>query len=372
MKIKKIDKILLCLTLIVLGAVFFKTIAGKLFPDNGEEESSTLVFSQWWEDELEPGALTDLIAEFEADNPLIKIRLDTHAYPELRDFLINLSGVEEGGEENSFPDIIALDPQWLYELLQGEILEPLTSYRRQGPFIIQSRPDMPEKQYEQWALPLISFMYPFFYNIAVLKNAGFDRPPKTRSEFLAYAQAVTNPAEGRYGTALSLRAEDSRAVYREIFPWFWAAGNFFFQEGEPHFTARAELETLGFFDQFRREGILSPGSFSKTEEQKREEFLTGKIAMMIGSIRDIDFLRERMGDESFGITTIPGPDGYIGKPAFGLSSWYAGISRRSAHKDEAWHFLAFLAERTSFLAAKAHAVPGDGSGRSGYIGANPF
>jgi multiple sugar transport system substrate-binding protein len=369
-KIRQFDKLLLGAALAVLAWGIIFRAGGK--PEDAAAENSVLVFTQWWEDELEPGNLRAIIDEFESLNPSIQIRLDTRSYGETRLSLTDPSAVQEGtgGGEEVFPDIIALDPQWLHEFVKQGALEPVTAYREGGEFVIQGRPDMPEGEYGQWAVPLISFMYPLFYNIEILKSAGFGRPPKTRTEFLAYARAISDGAAGRYGTALSLGMDNHQNMYREIFPWFWAAGTSLVREGKADFTGRPAIETLDFLGRFRTEGILSPGSFSKTEEQKREEFLTGKIGMMIGSVRDIDFLRERMGEDSFGISAIPAPDGYIGKPVFGLSGWYAGIARRSAYKDEAWRFIAFLSERTSALAAGARAVPGSGNGSDSHIEIN--
>jgi multiple sugar transport system substrate-binding protein len=386
MDIKLIDKFLFCLGLITLTALIAALIMVRV--SSGEkaetvaEKNSVLVFTQWWENELEPGALRAVIDEFETQNPHIQVRLDTRSYTETQFFLINRSGAANTGAgakgetkntaegEELFPDIIALDYQWLYELVQQKTLEPLTTYREAGD-LLQSRQDLPGGQYEQWAVPLVSFMYPLFYNIGILKNAGFDRPPKTRTEFLNYALAITDKAAGRYGTALSL-GEDNRGIYQEILPWFWAADTYLIREGQTNFTGRPVIETLSFLNRLRREGALSPGSFSKTEEQTGEEFLTGKIGMMIGSLRDIDLFRERLGEDNFGITAIPGPEGHIGKPAFGLSSWYAGISRRSSHKDEAWRFLLFLAERISPLAVRVRAIPENGRAGNGYTEVNPL
>jgi multiple sugar transport system substrate-binding protein len=387
MEIKHFDKFLLGLALAVLTAgIIFRAVAGGGVGKGTAPGNSVLIFTQWWEDELEPGALAALVDEFEIQNPSIRIRLDTRSYGETRLSLLNATEAGKdgagpvGAEENPrtadggkvFPDIVALDPQWLYELTEQNALEPLTAYREGGEFVLQGRLDMPEGEYGPWAIPLISFMHPLFYNIEILKSAGFDRPPKTRTEFLAYARAITDKAVGRHGTALSLGTSSRQDMYREILPWFWAAGTFPVPQGEANFNASRVIETLDFLDRFRSEGVLSPGSFSKTEEEKREEFLAGKIGMMIGSVRDIDLLREQMGEDNFGISAIPAPDGYIGKPAFGLSSWYAGIARASPRKDEAWRFLVFLSERTSSLAAQARAVPGNGNGSSGYIEANPF
>jgi multiple sugar transport system substrate-binding protein len=121
-----------------------------------------------------------------------------------------------------------------------------------------------------------------------------------------------------------------------------------------------------------REGLLSPGTFSKTGAQKTGEFARGRVAMMTGSMEDIPFLREKMGDPAFGVTLIPGPAAYAGKPVIGPSFWYAGISASCEYPDEAWAFLSFLAKKSPLLAAQARAVPGNGDGPGSYIEEDPL
>ena len=80
-----------------------------------------LVFSQWWQNELEANTLQTIIADFEKDYPNISISLDTHSYTEIA-----------GAALASTPlaaDIIGIDPQWFYELLRYNQLELLDAYR---------------------------------------------------------------------------------------------------------------------------------------------------------------------------------------------------------------------------------------------------
>jgi multiple sugar transport system substrate-binding protein len=216
-------------------------------------------------------------------------------------------------------------------------------------------------------------MIPLFYNIDVLRSAGFSRPPRNRSELLEISRALAG--EGRFGLGLALGPEDVLGLYRGVFPWFWAAGTALVQEGGPAFSGRAFTETLDFLAQLYREGLIPPDAFSKTGEQRLDDFVRGRSAMMTASIRDIGLLRERFlaaageGPDRFGITAVPGPDAYAGKPVFGLTSWYAGLSAQSDHPEEGRAFLAFLGERAPLLAAAAHAVPG--SAASGPPGAGP-
>ena len=79
--------------------------------------------------------------------------------------------------------------------------------------------------------------------------------------------------------------------------------------------------------------------------------------MMIASSGSIPFLREQMGDNAFGITTIPGSD-LAGLYNISLSGIYAGIGANCGYPDEAWQFLLFLAGQSSLICETLKAVPG--------------
>jgi multiple sugar transport system substrate-binding protein len=351
MDTKKLDWFLFCLAIAVLGAVF---LAALMVPNHPKALGKTaLVFAQWWQEELEEDALESIVREFEAQNPGITVRLDHRPYETLAAELLQAEG------EAPLPDILGLDSHWLYDLVRQDALEPLGPYKSGGSALEEVFPDERPGTYEHWALPLISFMAPLFYNSALLEAAGFNRPPKTRGEFLSYARALTDPPSGSYGLALALSPETPQGLYRDVFSWIWASGVEFTPETLPDFTDPAVIATLDFLNQLYREGLLSPSPFTKTGEEKRREFMEGRAAMMIGSVPEVSRIMRERAELSFGISTIPAADKYLGRPAFGLTGWYAGISRESRHKDEAWAFLSFLSERRSFLASMAHAVPGN-------------
>jgi multiple sugar transport system substrate-binding protein len=348
--IHRLDRILLYLALILLGTGLIFNLVVKKAAGLG---NTTLVFTQWWQDELEEGTLSSLAGEFERQNPGITIRLDNRSYAEVRDALIR---VPDG---SPLPDIIALDPLWLDALIQHDIPEPLAAYGGDSaPFAA----DMAEGRNEQWGLPLVSFINPFFYNIKLLQDAGLDRPPKTYAELLACARAVTDRSRGRFALALSLGPENPQGIFQDLFSWIWASsGDITGNTGKLDFTAQPVVETLRFLDQLHREELIMPGIFSGTRDEKIAKFTQGHIGMMIGSVSDIQTIRMQMDDSAFGITTIPAGAGYTGKPILGLSSWYLGLSRQGKHKEEAWAFLSFLLERESLIAARAHAIPGSGN-----------
>jgi ABC-type glycerol-3-phosphate transport system substrate-binding protein len=85
------------------------------------------------------------------------------------------------------------------------------------------------------------------------------------------------------------------------------------------------------------------------ENEKREAFLNGRTAFMIGSAEDMELLKSGLG-EALDYTAIPVPDNYQGRPIFGSSGWNLAINRISALKEDSRRFIEFLAEHSPLLA----------------------
>jgi multiple sugar transport system substrate-binding protein len=187
---------------------------------------------------------------------------------------------------------------------------------------------------------------------------------------LDLAEKIGAAPGNRFGMTLALSADNPRNLAGNILPWIWASGTTLFSGDAPQFSNASIKETLGFLNQLYQRGYLLPGIFTQTEAGKIKAFQSGSVAIMTASISAAAALSN--SDIDFDITVVPGPATYIGKPVFGLDSWYAGISAGSAHKDEAWTFLAFLQEEAAFIAAQAHAVPGIRALKGDYIEADPY
>ena len=345
--IKRIDH-LLFLAAIVLLTVF---AAFNLFSRNtaGSPRAALLV-DRHCEELFGGDIVAALIQEFE------------ERHPELRIDLEDADG-EAAGNRPSPPDIVFFDEGQFSGMARRDALLSLNSYMR-----TEAETDL---QTDLRTIPLVSFMDLLFYNIEILRAAGFDRPPKTRAEFLACAKAVSGLQTGTadagasgaadvYGAALSLSPDDPLAPRRDVFSWIWAAGVDMQPAAGaagPYFGDKAAVDVIVFLGELNREGALAPGTFVKTGADRLDDFARGKIAMMIASSRDIQRLRQEMGGAVFGVTNIPGSPS-TGKSKVGLSAIYAGVSAGCGRPDDAWTFLSFLAEKGPVLAEKLGASPG--------------
>jgi ABC-type glycerol-3-phosphate transport system substrate-binding protein len=280
-----------------------------------------------------------------------------------RDSYLRMRSLKLPDEKETVPDIFIFDEGSYGALIDEGILAKFKS---------------PANDKEQTAIPLVSFINLLFYNIDILTAAGFDRPPKTRDEFIKYAKTVSDSSEAQLantaGAAISLSPKDKNAIPRDIFSWIWASGGDFWQEGNrPTLNTKTMSGDIAFLGRLYNDRLLAYRIFEMTGEQRLEDFANGKVAMMIASTSVIPFLREKMGDNSFGVTNIPG-SGSTGKYNAGISSIYAGININCEHPDEASDFLAFLEEQKSLFCETLKAVPGVVSGiiSGDYITNDPF
>jgi multiple sugar transport system substrate-binding protein len=282
--------------------------------------------------------------------------------PDMRIHLLNTSdpSASQGYNRGREPDIFIFTEGDFSALVAQGALMDLSQYTNSD-----------TRYGAQLAIPLVSFMGLLFYNIDILSAAGFDRPPKTREDFLSSARAVSAASNNRIlyiaGAGMSLASQDRQALSRDVFSWIWAAGSDFWSNeaageeagGVPVVNTRDITAGFSFLSSLYRDNIFAPGVFNTTGEQRLEEFAQGRIAMMIASTRDIPFLRERMGDNAFGITTIPiAASGPVGRYSIGLSGIYAGINAKCQYHNEAWNFLVFLAGQSASFCETFKAVPG--------------
>jgi len=323
-RVNRIDIfILIALAILIITPVVF-LLFNKI--ESGSNQVS-LYLSSKYEEIFGNELMNSLLIEFEEKAPNILVRVAYNAFPAEPDvFILN------EGEYNALA-------------AAGSLLElnSLTNY---------------ESGTVQLAIPLISNMNLLFYNINILTAAGFDHPPKTRDEFAAYAKKVAGGDFNAAGAAISLSPDDKLALSRDIFSWIWANGNnFWSEEGSLIINTRAIINDITFLGGLYRDGSLAAGIFETTGEKRVEQFAQGKTAMMVASVSAIPYLKEKMGENAFGVTTIPGT-GAGGKYSINLSSIYIGINSSSEHIEEAWDFLVFLAEKSSLLCAELKAVPG--------------
>lgn len=141
------------------------------------------------------------------------------------------------------------------------------------------------------------------------------------------------------------------------------------KDGQPDLTNPDVVGALEFIKGMYDAGVISPGAFAKQEQDKVEEFVNGRVGMMVSSLAHINLIRDRNPDLKFGITAVPAADGYDGKRGLPYASWGIGVSENSEHKEEAFKLVAYLMseEVNAKLVSIANAFPGNVNAKPDFV-----
>ncbi len=317
--------------------------------------AAELEFIQWWEPELPSGALRAIMDDFEAQNPGITVTLVSGPYASTRDQIV------VSAASGTLSDVVGLDGAWVNDLSQQGAIAGMDDLMAGSDFNADEVAAIISLNGNSYMFPVASFVYPVFVNLDMLESAGIESMPETRSEFVAAARKLTNPDDNQYGWVLPLSLQAPNGVQNDVMSWAWASGDSMMKDGMPDLTNAEVVGTLEFIQSMYDEGLISPGTFAKKEQDKVEEFVNGRVGMMISSLAHINLIRERNPDLNFGITALPAKDGYDGQRGLPYASWGIGVSEHSENKEEAFKLVSYLmsAEVNSQLVSIANAFPGN-------------
>jgi len=316
---------------------------------------TTIEFVQWWEPELPAGALRGIIDDFEAANPGIKVKLVSGPFSATHDQIV------AGAASGTLSDVVGLDGAWVNELAKQGAIAPMDSMMDETKFDRSQMADIIKVDGKSYMFPLASFVYPVFVNVDMAKAAGVDKLPSTRTEFADAAKKMTHPDKNQYGWVLPLSLQVPNGAQNDVMSWVWASGQSMLKDGKPNVDNPAVVDVLTYIKSLNDAGVISPGINAKKEQDKLEEFVNGRVGMMIHSLALLNLMRQRNPNMNIDISALPAVDGYTGKRGLPYASWGIGISDSSEHKAEAWKLVSYLTspEVNGKLATIAHAFPGN-------------
>ncbi len=323
----------------------------------------TIEFIQWWEPELPAGSLRALMDQFEAQNPGIKVKLISGPYSNTHDQIV------AGAATGTLSDVVGLDGAWVNDLAKQGAIAPLDSLMASTNFDPKQVAAIIKLNGKSYMFPVASFVYPIFINLDLFKAAGIANPPTNRTEFFADAKKLTDPSKNQYGWVLPLSLQNPNGAQNDVMSWLWASGKSMLKDGQPDLTNPDVVNTLKYIDSMYKAGVIAPGSFSMQEQDKVEQFVNGRVGMMIDSLAHINMIRQRNANLNFTISALPAVDGYTGKRGLPYAAWGIGISEKSTHKAEAWKLVSYLMspDVNSKIVSLAHAFPGNVNAKPDYV-----
>lgn len=337
------------------GATMLSAAAVWALCASGALAQTEIEFIQWWEPEMPAGALRGIMDDFEKANPDIKVKLVSGPYSTTHDQIVL------GAASGTLSDVVGLDGAWVNGLAKQGAIASLDPLMDAAGYDRSQIADIIKVNGQSVMFPLASFVYPVFVNLDLAKAGGVDKMPTNRTEFAEAAKKMTHADKNEFGWVLPLSLETPNGIQNDVMAWVWASGASMLKDGKPDLENETVVGTLEYIKSLNDAGVISPGIFAKKEQDKVEEFVNGRVGMMVDSLAHINLIRERNPKLNFGISAVPAVDGYTGKRGMPYASWGIGISEGSEHKEEAWKLVEYLMspEVNSKLVTIANAFPGN-------------
>lgn len=305
---------------------------------NDDSAAKTVELTYWdgtWAEEITP----ELVKEFEAQNPGIKIKVEYFPWDGMQDkYLVAL-------QNNNGPDIINLAVDWTVPFAAMGKLQSLS------PFIEKYNVDMNDfyegpvqtltYQDEYYALPYRSEANALFYNKKMFAEAGLDpeKAPETWDELIAFSQQIKEKT-GNFGFGQS--GSEFGNFTAQLYYLIYSNGGSVLNADNTKsaLTSPEAIEAAQIFvDMYRTHKISPDSTMENNNTVNRNLFASEKVAMFISGNYDVDAVREANPDLDFG--TAMQPSLKERKPILG--GWSVGVTNTAKDAEAAFKFVNFLA-----------------------------
>lgn len=314
------------LTLFLIAIITFTSCSTKT-TQNG---INTITLSGW-SNLNEQQLLQQVIKNFEAKHPHIKVKYDVIADEYMDVLKTRLIG-------ETAADVFYLDAFAAPEIMLPGVLEPLDHYITDK-FNLADLNSKFIKAFQQdnkiYGLPKDFSTLALFYNKKAFQAAGLTQPPKTWSELREYAKILTVKNQNgikQYGFGVVPE------LARQAFMIKAFGGELTDSNGKVTF-ANSDLKGLQLIiDQYRQDkSTVQPTDVGTNSGS--EMFGQEKVAMVIEGPWLIPYLKETFPNVEYATAEVPTVNGKPGTMAYTVA--YV-MNQQSKHKSAAWELISYL------------------------------
>lgn len=329
----------------MLLAAFILVISGcsgKEEASGGDGESVTIEYWQYhYKSKVD--LMDELIKEFEAANPGIKVKQTTFPYDQYNEKVATLVPAGRG------PDVINLYYGWVPKYVDSGYLQPLPKSEFSHEKIESEFFPLVEAvklDGEYWAIPTAVRTLALFYNKDIFEKAGLDpnSPPKTWDELVEYAKTTTV----REDNGKLITAGMAWELGGQLHNWYrdaliYQAGGQDLSEDRKQILwddSDAGLEAFRYLMEFRTKHEVGEKGFYENDVTA---FKTGNAAMNVDGSFRLGTLAKDAPDLNYAIAPLPSHQ----EKATQSSFWANGITKNVEGEklEAATKFLDFLTSK---------------------------
>lgn len=366
------------ITILTLLAIIITTSGfGCKREDKAVKEAMKPITLTYWRVFDGPDAFDEIIKNYKAAHPFINIQYRKLRYEEYEKELLNALAEDRG------PDIFSIHNTWIrkyqskiepmpesttmvYPVVKGSIKKEIVSEMRttrslslrevRDNFVDVVAKDVVLSDNKVYGLPLSVDTLAMFYNKDLLNNAGISEVPRYwNRDFLQAVKKMTkqDPRRGLIQSGVAMGGSSNIERYSDILALLMM------QNGATMINDSSQV-TFHLIPEFARDSGYNPGlealrfytdfanpakeSYAWNSELSNsvDMFTSGNLAIMFGYAYHIPVIKAASPRLNFSVAKFPQIEGNPPTNINFANYWVETVSKKSQHKNEAWHFIQFM------------------------------
>lgn len=304
-----------------------------------------------------PDEMNAIVAKFNEANPNIKVEIEYVAYDALHDKITTAMAANPPTY-----DVVLVDDIWYAEFAKNGYLWDVTDQidAKTKSDVFASAWDITTVNGRAYGMPWLLDEKYFYYNEAMLKEAGIAAPPTTWQEMMDQAKILKDKGIVEYPIVWSW-AQAEAAICDFVTLLYGNGGSLVDANGAPAFNNPQGVATLQWMLDSIDAGVSNPASTTYLEEDVRNTFSQGKAAFALNWLYmyDMAALNEKESTivGKVKMSLIPAFEGNAAASSSINGSMGFSVIDKSPNKEAAWEYVKFLTSNAIQQEYSAHLLP---------------
>lgn len=300
---------------------------------NAPSSSGEPVTITFWDGNWQEAVWPEVEAIWNQEHPDIKVEAEFQADLANDKYMLALTN-------GTAPDVLSCALDWVTTFGNAGLLAPMDDYIAADSLdvgqYVKGAIDASTIDGKLYGLPFRSETYVMYYNKDILSAAGYDTPPATWDEVKEVAAACTK--DGVYGYGLC-GTNYSNFSFQYITMLRSSGGSILNADNTASELGNAAaIQTAQTYKDL---AAYAPESLLENDNiANRTLFASGKVAMYLSGIYDLEEIVKANPDLNFACTMVPVANGSERNTILG--GWSVAISKTSKQQQAAWEFVKFL------------------------------
>lgn len=314
------------------AGVFTAAMLTGLIGIGAAAEQTTI---EWWTPNWDETESREMAAEFEAENPDIKVEIV------VTDWDTYKSKITTAISAKNAPELFTILLTDVASFAKKDLLETLKESGSAAGInfddILEPALEITSVEDEIYGVPFRYDGSGIYYNVDLLSAAGYEEFPTDWEEMVEMSKALAQDGVYAFAWPLGNQANAATRLVQQLYTY----GGDILNEDETKclLDSDAAKKALNNIVSSIQEGYASPSSAEIDNTKMRDMFGSGQLAFNFTGPFDVDTLKTDYPDLNFKTAVIPG-DGGMGCTT--ANGWCVSMAKNSENKEAAAKFLAYI------------------------------